>query len=238
MEERVTVNETQPRFPGGTSGSFSPTWSVPVNRARLVIEIDDELELRWKAYLLDGVEPTVEAIDGATRYTFDFHLPEKMTEAENSLPFDQPRSAYVAYSTGRDWQTTAAEYAATVDVQIAEADVSVFPAKPESGARLELIQAALDWVHDKVRYTGLEFGSSSIVPYPPDLALSRGYGDCKDQATMMVALLRRNRHQLGAVIWYNRQRAISPTCELGVIDRIGGGDGFASGLIYGMLDKR
>jgi 2-dehydro-3-deoxygluconokinase len=40
------------------------------------------------------------------------------------------------------------------------------------------------------------------------------------------------------VIWYNGQRAISPTCELGVIDRIGGGDGFASGLIYGMLDGR
>ena len=47
-----------------------------------------------------------------------------------------------------------------------------------------------------------------------------------------------NRHQWGAVIWYNGQRAISPTCELGVIDRIGGGDGFASGLIYGMLDGR
>ena len=40
------------------------------------------------------------------------------------------------------------------------------------------------------------------------------------------------------MIWCDEERAISPTCELGVIDRIGGGDGFASGLIYGMLDGR
>jgi 2-dehydro-3-deoxygluconokinase len=49
---------------------------------------------------------------------------------------------------------------------------------------------------------------------------------------------RGNRHQWGAVTRCNGERAISPTCELGVIDRIGGGDGFASGLIYGMLDGR
>ena len=47
-----------------------------------------------------------------------------------------------------------------------------------------------------------------------------------------------NRHQWGAVLWYNGQQYISPTCELNVIDRIGGGDGFASGLIYGMLNDR
>ena len=28
---------------------------------------------------------------------------------------------------------------------------------------------------------------------------------------------------------------ISPTVELDVLDRVGGGDGFASGLFYGML---
>ncbi len=28
---------------------------------------------------------------------------------------------------------------------------------------------------------------------------------------------------------------MSPTCELDVYDRVGGGDGFAAGLIYGLL---
>ena len=47
-----------------------------------------------------------------------------------------------------------------------------------------------------------------------------------------------NCHQWGAVLWYAGGRYISPTCELNVLDRIGGGDGFASGLIYGMIDGR
>jgi 2-dehydro-3-deoxygluconokinase len=28
---------------------------------------------------------------------------------------------------------------------------------------------------------------------------------------------------------------VSPTCELDIFDRVGGGDGFASGFIYGLL---
>ena len=31
---------------------------------------------------------------------------------------------------------------------------------------------------------------------------------------------------------------MSPTLELDVLDRIGGGDGFASGLIYGLITGR
>jgi len=28
---------------------------------------------------------------------------------------------------------------------------------------------------------------------------------------------------------------VAPTCQLDVYDRVGGGDGFASGLVYGLL---
>jgi 2-dehydro-3-deoxygluconokinase len=44
-----------------------------------------------------------------------------------------------------------------------------------------------------------------------------------------------NRHSWGAVAWINGQAFVSPICELDVHDRVGGGDGFASGLFYGLL---
>jgi 2-dehydro-3-deoxygluconokinase len=47
-----------------------------------------------------------------------------------------------------------------------------------------------------------------------------------------------NRHDWAAVLWLNGQRYVSPTCQLDVLDRIGGGDGFASGLIYGLQSGR
>jgi len=68
--------------------------------------------------------------------------------------------------------------------------------------------------------------------------VNRDFPNVKMVATTLREVETANRHHWGAVAWYNGQRAISPTCELGVIDRIGGGDGFASGLIYGMLDGR
>ena len=44
-----------------------------------------------------------------------------------------------------------------------------------------------------------------------------------------------NRHEWAAVAWINGHPYRSPTCDLDVHDRVGGGDGFAAGLFYGLL---
>ncbi|MGA3079852.1 MAG: sugar kinase [Terracidiphilus sp.] len=44
-----------------------------------------------------------------------------------------------------------------------------------------------------------------------------------------------NRHGWSAVAWIDGKTFTAPTAELDVIDRVGGGDGFASGFIYGLL---
>ena len=54
-------------------------------------------------------------------------------------------------------------------------------------------------------------------------------------ATTLREVHSTNRHRWSAVAWVNGQTHIAPTCELDVHDRIGGGDGFASGFIYGLL---
>jgi 2-dehydro-3-deoxygluconokinase len=54
-------------------------------------------------------------------------------------------------------------------------------------------------------------------------------------ATTMREVHSTNRHTWAAVYWLDGKRYVSPTCELDVLDRIGGGDGFASGLIYGLI---
>jgi 2-dehydro-3-deoxygluconokinase len=47
-----------------------------------------------------------------------------------------------------------------------------------------------------------------------------------------------NRHDWAAVLWLDGHKYVSPTCQLDVLDRIGGGDGFAAGLIYGLIAGR
>ena len=54
-------------------------------------------------------------------------------------------------------------------------------------------------------------------------------------ATTLREVHSTNRHSWGAVAWIDGKTYIAPTCELDVVDRVGGGDGFASGFVYGML---
>jgi len=54
-------------------------------------------------------------------------------------------------------------------------------------------------------------------------------------ATTLREVHSTNRHSWGAVAWIDGKTFIAPTCELDVLDRVGGGDGFASGFFYGLL---
>ena len=61
------------------------------------------------------------------------------------------------------------------------------------------------------------------------------YPNVKVVATTLREVHSTNRHSWGAVAWINGQTYQSPTCELGVLDRVGGGDGYAAGFFYGLL---
>jgi len=54
-------------------------------------------------------------------------------------------------------------------------------------------------------------------------------------ATTLREVHSTNRHSWSAVAWINGKTYTAPTAELDVYDRVGGGDGFASGLFYGLL---
>jgi 2-dehydro-3-deoxygluconokinase len=55
-------------------------------------------------------------------------------------------------------------------------------------------------------------------------------------ATTLREVHSTNRHTWGAVAWIEGQTYNAPTCELDVLDRVGGGDGYAAGFFYGLLN--
>lgn len=61
------------------------------------------------------------------------------------------------------------------------------------------------------------------------------FPNVKMVATTLREVHSTNRHDWAAVLWLDGKTYVSPTCQLDVVDRIGGGDGFAAGLIYGLL---
>ena len=63
----------------------------------------------------------------------------------------------------------------------------------------------------------------------------KAFPNVKIVATTLREVHSTNHHSWGAVAWINGATFVSPTCELDVFDRVGGGDGFASGFFYGLL---
>lgn len=61
------------------------------------------------------------------------------------------------------------------------------------------------------------------------------FPNVKMVATTLREVHSTNRHDWAAVLWLDGKKYVSPTCQLDVVDRIGGGDGFAAGLIYGLI---
>jgi 2-dehydro-3-deoxygluconokinase len=65
--------------------------------------------------------------------------------------------------------------------------------------------------------------------------VTRKHPQIKVVATTLREVHSTNRHSWSAVAWINGKTFQAPTCELEVLDRVGGGDGFAAGFFYGLL---
>ncbi|HEX9054188.1 MAG TPA: PfkB family carbohydrate kinase, partial [Gemmatimonadales bacterium] len=61
------------------------------------------------------------------------------------------------------------------------------------------------------------------------------FPNVKAVATTLREVHSTARHSWSAVAWVGGETFTAPTAELDVWDRVGGGDGFASGFIYGLL---
>jgi len=65
--------------------------------------------------------------------------------------------------------------------------------------------------------------------------VKRKHPQIKIVATTLREVHSTNHHSWSAVAWINGQTFVAPTRELDVLDRVGGGDGFAAGFFYGLL---
>ena len=51
------------------------------------------------------------------------------------------------------------------------------------------VQRIYRWVIDHTRYVGLEFGIHGFLPYRVPQIVQRGFGDCKDKASLLYTML-------------------------------------------------
>lgn len=192
VEVQTTIADTAPYFAGGTVDGFVFGDSVPVRRTRLVLDAPSTLHIATSVHDLPGLASERADSEGRTVARFESGPIAELTEPEPFAPYDARQVPWVGWSTGKSWNEVAAAYDRLVERRLAGSKIrSALPrgarAKADRMGRLEAIVRAL---HRDVRYTGLEFGESSIVPASPAETLERHYGDCKDKAVLLIAMLR------------------------------------------------
>ncbi|MBN2360652.1 MAG: DUF3857 domain-containing protein [Deltaproteobacteria bacterium] len=99
---------------------------------------------------------------------------------------------YVSISTYRSWDDMLRWYAQMIQDQYQlDDETRALARRLVSGARdvRERVRRIQEHVIKKTRYVGIELGIHGWKPYRAALVHRRGYGDCKDKATLLVAML-------------------------------------------------
>ena len=191
VEYTITIKGRSP-IPGAGASSifFFGAW-VPTHSSRLIIAGPAGVEPR--IVNKTDVKPVIEEKDGIRRMVFEKGRLEPHDDRNESyVPFDDSAWSYVAYATGASWQHIATQYAEIVDRQIAGSELQkiVRGAIGNATDRREIVTRLLAAVQKDVRYAGVEVAEGSIIPRKPSTVLKNKYGDCKDKATLLVAMLR------------------------------------------------
>ena len=193
VETEFIERETVPFFgPGHVSRISFGREAIPVAHSRAVLEAPSTLPLRTASMLLPDLKLVRTEANGKVTLTFDMGALEGVEPRDPNLPPDAAYVPEIEFSTGQSWQTMATEYAKIVDGRIDPAAVQsivdgLIAGKTTVAAKESAI---LDYLDREVRYTGIEFGEAALLPHTPADTLSHKYGDCKDKATLLVAMLR------------------------------------------------
>lgn len=192
VEQRITIRDNQARFEAGTVDEYLFGNWVPTRASRLVVEAPAALPLRYGTALLPKAAVRKSESGGTVRLLIEQGSLPAWTSLEPYLAPELPRRPTVTVSTAADWKAVASQYSKVVDQKIGTGGKTpLLPAITKgSGTKTEKIDALVRWIAKEIRYTGIEFGDSAIIPHTPQETLARKFGDCKDKATLLVALLR------------------------------------------------
>jgi tetratricopeptide (TPR) repeat protein len=195
VEEEIILRDTAAAFSGGSVVRYTLAKGFPVTKTRFVISHPESLPLRYVLQLLPSATVKKHTENGVEKISIENGPFEAFTEDTSYMPGDLVPFPQVEFSTGVSWQQIALEYAHLVNEKFRVEDVQSLIARANIGSiknavRADIVRRLIGTLHKSVRYTGVEFGESSLVPQFPEETLKRKYGDCKDKAALLVTMLR------------------------------------------------
>jgi transglutaminase-like putative cysteine protease len=143
-----------------------------------------------------GVTPKVYETKQQRIYDYTVRNAAAMPD-EQRMPGSTEIAPYAHVSTYESWEQMGRWYWGLIrDQLVANAAIRATTAKLVEGLtdspedRKAKVDRIYRWVVNHTRYVGLEFGIHSHKPYHVAEVFRRGFGDCKDKASLMWTMLR------------------------------------------------
>jgi tetratricopeptide (TPR) repeat protein len=196
--------------------------AVPIVQGRYVLITPATRSFHIHTPKMTGLEHTQSVALGRRIDQFTAkNIPAIVGEA--GMPGLTEASPYMHISTYENWQDVAHWYWGLIKDQL-YADESLKRTVRELTANAtttrQKVEKIHDWVVNNTRYVGLEFGIHGYMPYRVPLIVQRGFGDCKDKASLLYTMLREAGVEARMVLVRTRQNgAIVPEpASLAVFD--------------------
>ncbi len=164
----------------------------PVARAEYVLITPKSRQFYFNEPRVPGLKRSVEEKGDSRIYRF---AAERLAALEPE-PLQPPYSellGYVHVSTYKSWDDVGRWYWGLVrDQFVADDEVKRRAQEITKGLTdpRAKVKAVYDFVVQRTRYVALEFGIHGFKPYRCAQIFARGFGDCKDKATLIVTMLK------------------------------------------------
>lgn len=196
IDVAFTLAGRNPVFDGRFVDTIPLEWGVPVRdlRYRLLVPQDRTIGHRRLPAMAAGVPVDFQSRVRNEAMEFTWRRANVPTvEAEERVPSSHFVFSFLDFSEFASWAAVvewalplyADAPAARPLLDAVVTDITQKAATPEQRA-----VAALAFVQQEIRYLGIEMGPGSHRPSEPEEVLRRRFGDCKDKARLLTAMLR------------------------------------------------
>lgn len=190
--EYLITDKSEANTFGSYFGDFVPFQNIyPVLNKIYTLKVPENLKITYKDFGIN-TEPIVVKTAGYAIYQWNIKdIPQLINEAY--APGFSEISPYLHISTFNSWEDLGKWYSSFIKDQweLSEtAKKTVHQIVEGKTTTIDKVKEIQKWVLSNTRYVGLEFGVHGYKPYKASQVFERRFGDCKDKALLLCAMLK------------------------------------------------
>jgi Domain of Unknown Function with PDB structure (DUF3857)/Transglutaminase-like superfamily len=204
----VAYEYVQKRRPYIFDDSWEFQQTVPVHRARFTLNLPPgwEFKTQWVNHTevqeqKSGDSYTWELLD-VPAIEIEPHMPPwSVIAGRMGLKYFPAGTSAVRTNTSASWKDIALWYGSlTTNSRQSTPEIKQKVAEITANATstYSKIEAITDFMQRQIRYVAIEIGIGGFQPHPASTVFQYKYGDCKDKATLLSAML----HEIGVDSYY------------------------------------